>query len=299
VQEKSESILVSEATGAYVMVLICYSQAPTAERAAELKEARAEKRLKVAEAKSRKWLVIGLDFGTTFTVSRSSGTTKLLNKSKGIAYITTQNADSGDAKVIKEWASGGRQSDLLEKCPSRYAYASENPPLKEDAWGYDVVAGMKSYSWFKLLLDEDTDATEYDDPLLRHSSGQGMTDLPPGKTPGDLTADYLKQIYNHTQSWLGTVIGKGMVRETPCHYKLTLPATWSHQARERTRQAAELAGFGTRVSGDFQDILSMIDEPEAGAIYAIKSTTESFPDKNPFEVCVPTTFALLTPDCTF
>jgi molecular chaperone DnaK (HSP70) len=249
-----------------------------------LKEARAEKRRKVAEAKSRQWLVVGLDFGTTFTVSRFSWIRKLLNNSKGIAYIATKSTGSGDAQVIKQWSGGGRQSDLLEKCPSRYAYASENKTLTEDAWGYQVQAGMRSYSWFKLLLDEDTDATEYDDPLLRQSAGQDMTDLPPGKTPKELAADYLKKIYKHAQFSLGEVIGNGMVRETPCHYKLTLPATWSHQARERTREAAELAGFGTRICGDFQDKLSMIDEPEAAAIYAIKSTIDTFPDKNPFEV---------------
>jgi len=208
----------------------------------------------------------------------------MLNRWKGIAHIATNTTGSGDVQVIKQWSGGGRQSDLLEKCPSRYAYANENPTLKEDVWGYQVQAGMKSYSWFKLLLDKDTDATKYDDPLLRQSAGQGMTDLPPGKTSTDLVVDYLRQVYNHTQFCLEEVIGKGMVRETPCHYKLTLPAMWGHQAREWTREAAESAGFGTRSYGEVQDKLSMIDEPEAGAIYAIKSTIDRFPEKHPFEV---------------
>jgi hypothetical protein len=265
-------------------ILIGSSQAPNPERLVELKEAREEKRRKLAEANGRQWLVLGIDFGVTFTVSRISGIKNMLNRSKGIAYMSANTTGSDNVNVIKEWSQGGRQSDLLEKCPSRYAYASENPPLKEDAWGYQVQAGAKSYSWFKLLLDEDTDATKYDDPLLRQSAGQGMTDLPPGKTPMELATDFLRQIYKHTQFCLEELGGKATVRETPCHYKLTLPATWGHQAREWTREAAEAAGFGTRNYGEVEDKLSMIDEPEAGAIYAIKSTIERFPEKNPFEV---------------
>lgn len=188
-------------------------------------------------------------------------------------------------QVIRRWSGGGRQTDLLDKTPSRYAYASENKNLTEDAWGYQVQPGMKSYSWFKLLLDEDTNAAEYDDPLLRQSAGQGMTDLPPGKSAKDLVADYLKQIYKHTQSYLGEVIGKGMVKETPCHYKLTLPAIWSHRARKSTLEAAEMAGFGTQICSGVSDKLSMVDEPEAGTVDAIKSTLDGFPKNNPFEVC--------------
>lgn len=202
-----------------------------------------------------------------------------------MAYIAT-NVGSRDVQVIKQWSGGGRQLDLLEKTATRYAYASENPGLQQDAWGYHVQPGMKSYSWFKLLLDKDTNATEYDDPLLRQSAGQGMMDLPHGKTPRDLAADYLRQIYKHTQFCLGEVIGKGMVRETPCHYKLTLPATWSHQARKLTREAAELGGFGTRMCSEVSDKLSMVDEPEAAAISAIKSTLAGFPKNSPFEVCL-------------
>ncbi|ERF72261.1 hypothetical protein EPUS_02148 [Endocarpon pusillum Z07020] len=197
--------------------------APTPERAAQLQEAREEKRRKVAEAKSRQWIIVGLDFGVTFT---------------GIAYIAT-NVGSRDVQVIRRWSGGGRQTDLLDKSPSRYAYASENKNLTEDAWGYQVQPGMKSYSWFKLLLDGDTNAAEYDDPLLRQSAGQGMTDLPPGKSAKDLAADYLEQIYKHTHSYLGEVIGK--------------------------------------------DKLSMVDEPEAAAVDAIKSTLEGFPKHNLFE----------------
>lgn len=207
----------------------------------------------------------------------------LLNQSKGVAYIAT-NSGSHDVNVIKQWSGGRRQNDLLAKVPSRFAYAAENHALTEDSWGYQVQPGMKSYSWFKLLLDKGTETTEHDDPLLRKSAAQGMMDLPFGKSARDLAADFLARIYKHTQLCLGEVIGKGMIKETPCHYNLTLPAIWSLEARNLTREAAELAGFGTRVYGEVSDKLSMIDEPEAAAICAIRSTLEGFPEKNPFEV---------------
>ena len=192
--------------------------------------------------------------------------------------------ESRKVEVIKQWSRGGRQNDLLEKVSSRYAYAYENPGVKEDAWGYQVQPGMKGYSWFKLLLDEDSQPTKHDDPLLRQSAGQGLMDLPQGKAAEDLTADFLRRLYRHTQWFLGEVIGKGMVRETPCHYHFTVPATWSLRARKLTREAAESAGFGTRISSDIADKLSMIDEPEAAAIAAMKSTLEGFPKQNPFQV---------------
>ena len=227
--------------------------------------------------------MVGVDFGVTFTVSRSPMVEKLLIHPKGVAYIATTSG-SRDVQIIKKWTGGGRQTDLMEKVATRYAPASENPGLTEDAWGYQVQAGMKSYSWFKLLLDQDTNAGGHDDPLLRRSAGQGMMTLPHDKTAKDLTADFLRRIYKHIHLCLGEVIGKAVVRETPCHYQLTLPATWSHQARKLTREAAELAGFGTRSCSDVSDKLSMIDEPEAAAVAAIKSTLDGFPNKNPFEV---------------
>lgn len=203
--------------------------------------------------------------------------------SKGVSFISTTNG-SREVQVIKEWCGGGRQNDLLEKVHSRYAQASENQELREDAWGYNVHSGLKIYSWFKLLLDEDTDAAAHDDPLLRRSAALGLMDLPPGKSAKELTADFLRLVYKHLQTYLGEVIGKGMIRETPCSFFVTLPATWGWKARKLTREAAKLAGLGIRICSDVTDKLSMIDEPEAAAICALKTTLEGFPQMHPFEV---------------
>ena len=230
------------------------------EKAAKAREA---KRVKLAEEKDRQKLIVGFDFGCTYS---------------GVSYVSTID-EHQDIQVLKEYSGGMKQSDLLEKVPTRIAYAEENNG--KDAWGYMVKPGMVSYSWFKLLLDEDTEAAEHDDKLLSQSAGVGMFQLPEGKTPRDVTEDYLTYLYRHILTKLGEVIGKSMLVETPITFQFTLPALWSHRARDLTRDAARSAGFGTRAL----DSLLLIDEPEAAAISAMKSTLDKFSKLNPFEVC--------------
>lgn len=67
---------------------------------------------------------------------------------------------------------------------------------------------------------------------------------------------------------------------------LTTPALfWSLKARAKTRVAATRARFDTRSnSAGVMDQLQMIDELEAGAIAAIKTTLDQFPGANSFKV---------------
>jgi molecular chaperone DnaK (HSP70) len=53
---------------------------------------------------------------------------------------------------------------------------------------------------------------------------------------------------------------------TPIQFVLTTPAIWSHEAQNKTREAAKMAGFMSRPG----DTLSMVSEPEASVLYCIK-----------------------------
>lgn len=63
----------------------------------------------------------------------------------GVAYVLNTKS-AKDVNVVTKWQGG--QYDILEKVPTRIAFAEENN-FDEDKWGYDVEPGMKSCQWFK------------------------------------------------------------------------------------------------------------------------------------------------------
>lgn len=218
-----------------------------------------------AEERNRQYLIVSIDLGCTYT---------------GIAFIATIH-QRPQVQVMNEWPNG----DRMAKVATRIAYADENGTLQENAYGYKVSPGLKSYSWFKLHFDRNTPETEFDDPRLRQSSGLGIGKLPPGKSVVDINADFLSFVYDQAFKFLSSRMGEIMVQETPMKFFLTTPALWSFEARAKTREAATRAGFGMRRnSARVEDQLYVIDEPEAAAIAAIKTTIDQLPGANPFEV---------------
>ena len=79
---------------------------------------------------------------------------------------------------------------------------------------YDVKPGMVSCRWFKLLLDKATAATDFDDPLLAKSIGEGLLRLPDGKSARDVAADYLRYLYHHILKSLKGMMGTAAVDNT-------------------------------------------------------------------------------------
>lgn len=171
--------------------------------------------------------------------------------------------------IIRRWSGG--QNDINAKCPSRIAFAHENG-ISDNQWGFGIKIGSVVRQWFKLCLDGATSHTEFDDELLQRCIGGALMSLPEDMTAMEVTAHFLRCIYAHIRDCLCRQIGKTAVEQTNFRYMVTLPATWSPAAREATRQAAQSAGFGSCTD----DELILIDEPEAAAIAAIKSTIGSF-----------------------
>ena len=200
----------------------------------------------------RNKIVVGVDYGTTFS---------------GASFVSSANCDARDIQVITDWIGGERTNEHLEKVPSKYAYAIENPGLEVDKWGYEVESHMKAYTWTKLLLDQNAASTEFDNPHLQAQVGNGLLRLPHGKSAQDVASDFLRFLYKHIMAKLEKIMGKSMMNETPVHFWFTAPATWADEATDATREAARAAGFQSRD----QDELYMITEPEAAAV-AILST---------------------------
>lgn len=188
--------------------------------------------------------------------------------------ISTKTAK--DVEVISSWP--GSLIHTEEKVPSRLAYANENG-FDIDKWGYAVESGMTIVQWFKLLLDSNTEKTDYDDPLLADSLGSGLMHLPAGKDALQVASDFLTYLREYAMEQLKNMTLQTAIEQTAIRVQVTTPATWSYSAREATRQAVKNAGFG---SGERDEIV-LIDEPEAAALWAIRSTQNNFPE-NKFEV---------------
>ncbi|KAF1844825.1 actin-like ATPase domain-containing protein [Cucurbitaria berberidis CBS 394.84] len=129
---------------------------------------------------------------------------------------------------------------------------------------------MTCYSWTKLLLDENARATEFDDPSLKRSEGEGMLKLPPGKSATEVVTDFLREIYDWIESYLARRISAEILDMTPMEFWFTVPAIWSDQAKSATLAAAKAAGFA---SGD-EDRIYLIPEPEAAGIATLKGFSE-------------------------
>lgn len=195
-----------------------------------------------------------------------------VKKCEGASYVSTDNSSIRDIIIIKTWPGPTRDSHTVFKAPSRIAYPTDNRRLGNQRWGFEVEPSMVAYSWTKLLLDENTPLTKYDDTALENASGMGILRLPANKTAVDVVSDYLSEVYKHIHRTIAKQITEETLRITPLEFWFTVPAIWSDQAQDATRKAAQRAGFGRSVERPNDEIF-MITEPEAAAVAALKKTT--------------------------
>ncbi|RAH64719.1 Hsp70 family protein [Aspergillus aculeatinus CBS 121060] len=205
-----------------------------------------------AGATDRK-IIVAIDYGTTYT---------------GVSYVGSKASELKDITVIDGWPGSRQNTSYVLKVPSRIAYAAENERTIADLWGFQVQPGMSACSWTKLLLDENTSLTEFDDRSLDEASGAGILRLPAGKTAVDVVADYLTYIYKHIMYTLARHMTPPDLAITPIEFWFTVPAIWSDQAKDVTRTAARRAGFASSRDRPC-DRLFFISEPEAAAITAL------------------------------
>ena len=199
--------------------------------------------------------------------------------------MTTDKKNLEDIHVIRTWP--GKDGEW--KTPTRIAYATENQKaqLTKNAWGYQVEAGMISYSWTKLLLDSETKMNQHDDASIPAAIDEGRLRLPCDRNAQGVAADFLSGLYGHMEDKLVREFGKAIYDSTPMDCWLTVPAVWSDQAQNATKEAAKEAGFGSRPG----DTISIIPEPEAAAVTVLKNIVRPNSMSKP-EVC-----ALLSMTC--
>ncbi|KAF3095664.1 hypothetical protein TWF569_003538 [Orbilia oligospora] len=181
-------------------------------------------------------IIVALDFGTTYS---------------GLAFADTTPGEP-QISIIQNWPNCGTRA--LSQVPTEIAYPTTGGQF---SWGYDIQPTLSILKWFKLFL-------EYPDEEIA-----GLCDLPSGKTIEDVVADFLSAVYQHAIAQLHVQRGKAVMDITQVDFVLTIPAVWNEQACARTKRAAERAGFATNHT------LNMCTEPEAAALYTLRSSETS------------------------
>ncbi|KAJ2981907.1 hypothetical protein NUW58_g6569 [Xylaria curta] len=192
-------------------------------------------------------LVIGIDFGTTYT---------------GVSWLLCKkNMPVREPEVVTHWLSALSKNNDRTKVPSKIHFDKETGEVK---WGYNIPTDVEPIQWFKLLL-----LNEQDLPAnLRHSShiqAARTMAVNLGKTAVELVGDYLKVLWEHVITEIKDEKGASLVDGTKFHVILSVPAIWKDYARDRMHQAAERAGIlEDRLPG--KTSLDFISEPEAAAL---------------------------------
>jgi hypothetical protein len=221
-------------------------------------------------ASGRLKIILGVDYGTTFTGKSPGWGPKnklgLTNLRAGVSYVTSDKTSIDDIDVIRTWPGDGRPVEGNWKTPTVIAYGAENRGAIRNHWGYEVRRGMTSCSWTKLLLDTSAETAEFDDPSLRDAAGSALFHLPHGKDAQMVCQDFLTEVYRFVVGNLKMRMTAEVFDMTPMECYLTVPAIWTDKARTATWAAAKAAGFGSRSF----DAIRMVPEPEAAAIAALR-----------------------------
>ncbi|KAL6822786.1 actin-like ATPase domain-containing protein [Trichoderma sp. SZMC 28015] len=202
-------------------------------------------------------LLVGIDYGTTYS---------------GICFALSNASDFKDINTWTKYPGAASHSaEHTIKAPTRVAFPEENDDLDRTAWGYEVEAGMKSYSWTKLLLD-DTLPSEFDATDTYSAMNSEIMRLPNNMSAKDVAREYLTGMRKMFDKNINQHLGAHKLDDLPMEFWITVPASWNEKAKLLTKTAAMEAGFGKREI----DSIKLIPEPEAAAHMALKTSIHRF-----------------------
>ncbi|KAK1995876.1 actin-like ATPase domain-containing protein [Colletotrichum falcatum] len=195
-------------------------------------------------------IVIGIDFGTTFS---------------GVSWAFS--GQPNEIEQITAWETELNYTSDTKKVPTAIIYRGAQGAV---SWGYDIpMADMAgAMRWFKLLLVDEADLPDN----LRTSSQIATARKAvrkANKDPVEVITSYIRCLWNHSIECIRTSAGDELIKLCTFHVVITLPAIWPDYAKARMRRAAENAGLlEERPAG--QTTLAFISEPEAAALATMK-----------------------------
>ncbi|KAL3465551.1 hypothetical protein BJX64DRAFT_297227 [Aspergillus heterothallicus] len=208
----------------------------------------------------RDFMVIGIDFGTTYS---------------GAAWATVDDFENDQINLITNWPGYGREEG---KAPTELFYE-----YGKVMWGYDIPADADPVRWFKLLLLRDEDLA----PELRASDfvlrGRKMLrEL--GKTATEVIADYLRCMWEHIMATIRKSRSKSVLAALTFQVVITVPAIWKDYARREMEEAARMAGIlEHREIGP--TTLTFAPEPEAAALATLCEYGQEFSTNDVYVIC--------------
>ncbi|KAG6170156.1 hypothetical protein E4U51_001083 [Claviceps purpurea] len=196
-------------------------------------------------------LIIALDFGTTYS---------------GVAYCFANQIDAKPVAIMN-WP--GNRGIAAPKIPTILEYSEEEPIGFR--WGASVNKSSGGIVAIKLLLDPKQERPLY---LPATHTRTELRALP--KAPIEIAADFMRAIYEHALEEIASAVPKAYMDICQKEFVLSVPAVWSDAAKNATLKAAELAGI---------ESITVVKEPEAAAMYSIKSLEFSIKKNDAFVVC--------------
>ncbi|KAI8228109.1 hypothetical protein K4K54_002426 [Colletotrichum sp. SAR 10_86] len=195
-------------------------------------------------------IVIGIDFGTTFS---------------GVSWA--YSGQPNDIEVITRWEAQLNFASDTEKTPTAILYHGKQGAA---TWGHGIPPedADSALKWFKLLLVDEKDLPDN----IRHSSQIAKAReliAHCNKDPVDVISGYLRRLWNHSIECIGIAAGNDLIQMCKFHIVITLPAIWPDYAKSRMRRAAKDAGLlEKRPAG--HTTLTFISEPEAAALATLR-----------------------------
>ncbi|KPM39250.1 hypothetical protein AK830_g7310 [Neonectria ditissima] len=187
-------------------------------------------------------IMVGIDFGTTHS---------------GVSWAI--NEGNKKIRLITDWPNLGDSISNQDKVPSVISYRNG----RVANWGYEVSTKEESFKWVKLLLEPESKYTKTVQEV--RDSNSLLQKL--NKTAEEVISDYLRVIWRYTKEDIRKRVGDDDWEDTyTVHVVLTVPAMWSHAARDKTLKAARDANMPRSIR--------LVTEPEAAALATLRDKAD-------------------------
>ncbi|ORY17005.1 hypothetical protein BCR34DRAFT_611282, partial [Clohesyomyces aquaticus] len=204
-------------------------------------------------------IVLGIDYGTTFT---------------GLAWAqTTGDLDKIDVEKVHVFRKWPERDEL--KVPSAISF-SESPEGRSQ-WGFDIDVKSKVFKWTKMQLTTREPIKELkvladlinDMNLITALRHGRHTEVPDHlrKSSEDVLEEYMEKV---SREWYFhmTTGGIHMLDQVPLDMVITHPVGWSYEALNKTYRAI-MAAFPKRMYGGLRNVY-MTTEAEACSTYTVQ-----------------------------
>ncbi|EGX45330.1 hypothetical protein AOL_s00170g37 [Orbilia oligospora ATCC 24927] len=182
-------------------------------------------------------IVIGIDFGTTFS---------------GLSWAV--NLGEKKVSVVNSWETLTSFRPTNDKVPTQISYTGNEPT------SYGYTANKKPFKWFKVLLQQG----HYSEGVKDVRAAQDSL-LEVSKSIDEVVSDYLRWLWGRGKEDISRKQGSNFEGEYECRVVLTVPAVWSPVAKDRTLKAAKKAGLPSNIK--------LVTEPEAAALATLKEVS--------------------------